>query len=59
MKRSPPAFAALGARNVLVVGSLKADAPPLACDAAALEALKAQIGEPAGADRGPDPSRRG
>jgi 3-deoxy-D-manno-octulosonic-acid transferase len=37
-------FAALGARNVLVVGSLKADAPPLACDAHALEALKAQIG---------------
>ncbi len=37
-------FAALGARNVMVVGSLKADAPPLACDAPALEALKAQIG---------------
>jgi 3-deoxy-D-manno-octulosonic-acid transferase len=37
-------FTALGARNVLVVGSLKADAPPLSCDAAALEALKAQIG---------------
>jgi 3-deoxy-D-manno-octulosonic-acid transferase len=37
-------FRALGARDVLVVGSLKADAPPLACDAAALEALKARIG---------------
>ena len=37
-------FAALGARHVTVAGSLKADAPPLACDAAALESLKAQIG---------------
>jgi 3-deoxy-D-manno-octulosonic-acid transferase len=37
-------FRHLGARNVLVVGSLKADAPPLACDTHALEALKAQIG---------------
>jgi 3-deoxy-D-manno-octulosonic-acid transferase len=37
-------FAALGARHVLVVGSLKADAPPLCCDASALEGLKAQIG---------------
>ncbi len=37
-------FNALGARNVLVVGSLKADAPPLGCDAAALAALQQQIG---------------
>jgi 3-deoxy-D-manno-octulosonic-acid transferase len=37
-------FRGLGARNVLVVGSLKADAPPLACDTRALEALKTQIG---------------
>jgi 3-deoxy-D-manno-octulosonic-acid transferase len=37
-------FRNLGARNVQVVGSLKADAPPLPCDAHALEALKAQIG---------------
>ena len=34
-------FRALGARNVEVVGSLKADAPPLACDEAALAALQA------------------
>ena len=37
-------FRALGARNVTVAGSLKADAPPLACDDAALAALRAQIG---------------
>ena len=37
-------FRKLGARDVLVAGSLKADAPPLACDGAALAALKAQIG---------------
>jgi len=37
-------FRALGARDVRVAGSLKADAPPLGCDHAALEALKAQIG---------------
>ena len=37
-------FRNLGARNVLVVGSLKADALPLSCDRHALEALKAQIG---------------
>ena len=37
-------FVALGARNVQVVGSLKADAPPLACDAPALAALQQQIG---------------
>jgi 3-deoxy-D-manno-octulosonic-acid transferase len=37
-------FRNLGAHNVLVVGSLKADAPPLSCDPHALEALKAQIG---------------
>ena len=34
-------FRGLGARNVRVVGSLKADAPPLACDDDALAALKA------------------
>ena len=33
----------LGARNVVVAGSLKADAPPLACDGAALAKLKAEI----------------
>ncbi len=33
----------LGARNVVVAGSLKADAQPLACDAAALAKLKAEI----------------
>jgi 3-deoxy-D-manno-octulosonic-acid transferase len=37
-------FRTLGARDVKVVGSLKADAPPLSCDVAALDALKAQIG---------------
>ena len=37
-------FAGLGARNVQVVGSLKADAPPLACNPTALGELKAQIG---------------
>ena len=37
-------FRALGAGNVQVVGSLKADAPPLAHDPAALATLKAQIG---------------
>jgi 3-deoxy-D-manno-octulosonic-acid transferase len=37
-------FQKLGARNVTVAGSLKADAPPLPCDSAALESLKAQIG---------------
>jgi 3-deoxy-D-manno-octulosonic-acid transferase len=36
-------FRGLGARNVMVAGSLKADAPPLSCDEAALAALKAQI----------------
>jgi 3-deoxy-D-manno-octulosonic-acid transferase len=36
-------FRRLGARGVLVVGSLKADAPPLPYDIHALEALKAQI----------------
>jgi 3-deoxy-D-manno-octulosonic-acid transferase len=37
-------FRALGAKDVRVVGSLKADAPPLPCDAAALAAVKQQIG---------------
>ncbi len=37
-------FRGLGARHIQVVGSLKADAPPLACDPAALEALKKEIG---------------
>ena len=37
-------FRALGARTVEVVGSLKADAPPLGCDEAALAELKQQIG---------------
>ena len=37
-------FAGLGAPHVRVVGSLKADAPPLGWDASALESLKAQIG---------------
>jgi 3-deoxy-D-manno-octulosonic-acid transferase len=34
----------LGARNVMVAGSLKADAPPLGCDARALAVLQAAIG---------------
>ena len=38
-------FRSLGASNVKVVGSLKADAPPLGCDTRALEALKTQIGD--------------
>jgi len=37
-------FTGLGARGVTVVGSLKADAAPLAADDAALAALKAEIG---------------
>jgi len=37
-------FTGLGARGVTVVGSLKADAAPLAVDEAALAALKAEIG---------------
>ena len=37
-------FRALGARQVQDVGSLKADAPPLSCDTAALAELKNQIG---------------
>ncbi|MBV9550302.1 MAG: 3-deoxy-D-manno-octulosonic acid transferase [Alphaproteobacteria bacterium] len=37
-------FAGLGARGITVVGSLKADAPPLDVDEAALAALKAEIG---------------
>ena len=37
-------FRGLGARNVMVVGSLKADAPPLPVDGAALEAMRAAIG---------------
>lgn len=36
-------FRGLGARHVAVAGSLKADAPPLACNQADLAALKAQI----------------
>ena len=37
-------FRALGGRNVQVVGSLKADAPPLPCDEEALIELHRQIG---------------
>ncbi|HVW72042.1 MAG TPA: 3-deoxy-D-manno-octulosonic acid transferase [Rhizomicrobium sp.] len=37
-------FRTLGARNVEVAGSLKADAPPLAADEEALAALRQQIG---------------
>ena len=37
-------FRALGAAEVANVGSLKADAPPLACDAAALAAMRSAIG---------------
>nr|MBA2587555.1 3-deoxy-D-manno-octulosonic acid transferase [Alphaproteobacteria bacterium] len=37
-------FRALGARNVEVVGSLKADAPPLGCDEGALAELRQAIG---------------
>jgi 3-deoxy-D-manno-octulosonic-acid transferase len=36
-------FRALGARDVMVAGSLKADAPPLPCDEAALAAMKTMI----------------
>ncbi|HEY0266347.1 MAG TPA: glycosyltransferase N-terminal domain-containing protein, partial [Rhizomicrobium sp.] len=38
-------FRTLGARDVRVVGSLKADAPPLAADEAALAAMRAAIGD--------------
>lgn len=38
-------FRALGARNVTVAGSLKADAPPLPCDESALAAMKAMIAD--------------
>jgi 3-deoxy-D-manno-octulosonic-acid transferase len=37
-------FRALGAHNVMVAGSLKADAPPLACDEAALAEMRTAIG---------------
>ena len=37
-------FRDLGARNVTVAGSLKADAPPLSCDESKLAALQAAIG---------------
>ena len=37
-------FRSLGSPNVIVIGSLKADAPPLAADEAALVRLKAEIG---------------
>jgi len=37
-------FRALGAAKVTNVGSLKADAPPLACDSAGLAAMKSAIG---------------
>ncbi len=37
-------FRVLGARNVSVAGSLKADAPPLTCDQTALTAMKDAIG---------------
>ncbi len=37
-------FRALGARNVVVAGSLKADAPPLFCDEAALAAMRDAVG---------------
>src|SRR6185312_13665405 len=36
---------AMGARHVEVVGSLKADAPPLACDPVKLGTLQAEIGD--------------
>ena len=36
-------FQALGARNVAVTGSLKADAPPLSCDEGALHAMQQAI----------------
>ena len=55
---SPARFRALGARDVTVAGSLKADAPPLSCDEDALAALQAQIGAPARAAGRADPSRR-
>lgn len=38
-------FRALGARNVQVAGSLKADAPPLAVNSVALTAMKKAIGD--------------
>jgi 3-deoxy-D-manno-octulosonic-acid transferase len=38
-------FRALGAVKVANVGSLKADAPPLACDPATLAAMKSTIGD--------------
>lgn len=38
-------FRALGAHDVVVAGSLKADAPPLSCDGQALAAMRAVIGD--------------
>ncbi len=38
-------FRALGAHDVVVAGSLKADAPPLSCDRQALAAMQAMIGD--------------
>ena len=38
-------FRALGAHEVMVAGSLKADAPPLSCDENALAATRAMIGD--------------
>jgi len=38
-------FRALGAHDVIVAGSLKADAPPLSCDEAALAAMRAMIAD--------------
>jgi 3-deoxy-D-manno-octulosonic-acid transferase len=38
-------FRALGAHDVTVAGSLKADAPPLSCDEAALAAMRAMIAD--------------
>lgn len=38
-------FRAMGAHDVVVAGSLKADAPPLSCDEQALAAMRAMIGD--------------
>lgn len=38
-------FRALGAHDVVVAGSLKADAPPLSCDGQTLAAMQAVIGD--------------
>ena len=58
MKRSPSASAGWARRNVQVVGSLKADAPPLAVRRRRAGRHAQRDRRPPGAAGGPDPSRR-